>query len=80
MFWFFFVPMKFPKFHNVLHIISYYLVTIQFPCITYSKGRRGREVFSIYPFRHPSMDGIIQGRKPWQKLKLPTLFCVCVAV
>jgi hypothetical protein len=35
--------------------------------ITYSKGRRGREAFSIHPSRHPSMDGIIQGRKPWQK-------------
>jgi hypothetical protein len=34
--------------------------------ITYSKGRRGREAFSIHPSRHPSMDGIIQGRKPWQ--------------
>jgi hypothetical protein len=22
---------------------------------------------SIHPSRHPSMDGIIQGRKPWQK-------------
>jgi hypothetical protein len=35
--------------------------------ITYSKGRRGREAFSIHPSRHPSMNGIIQGRKPWQK-------------
>jgi hypothetical protein len=28
-----------------------------------------REAFnpSIHPSRHPSMDGIIQGRKPWQK-------------
>jgi hypothetical protein len=26
--------------------------------ITYSKGRRGREAFSIHPSRHPSMDGI----------------------
>jgi hypothetical protein len=32
-----------------------------------SKGRRGREAFSIHPSRHPSIDGIIQGRKPWQK-------------
>jgi hypothetical protein len=31
--------------------------------ITYSKARHGGEAFSI----HPSMDGIIQGRKPWQK-------------
>jgi hypothetical protein len=38
-----------------------------FRIITYSKGRRDREVFSIHPSRHPSMDGIIQGRKPWQK-------------
>ncbi len=22
---------------------------------------------SVHPSRHPSMDGIIQGRKPWQK-------------
>jgi hypothetical protein len=35
--------------------------------ITYSKGRRACEAFSILPSRHPSMDGIIQGRKPWQK-------------
>jgi hypothetical protein len=36
--------------------------------ITYSKGRRGREAFSIHPSHHLSMDGIIKGRKLWQKL------------
>jgi hypothetical protein len=35
--------------------------------ITYSKGPCGREAFPIHPSRHPSMDGIIQRRKPWQK-------------
>jgi hypothetical protein len=27
----------------------------------------GKFFSSIHPSRHPSMDGIIQGRKPWQK-------------
>ncbi len=35
--------------------------------ITYSKGCRGREAFSIHPSVPSAMDGIIQGRKPWQK-------------
>jgi hypothetical protein len=45
-------------------------VTLCGLAITYSKGCRGRFLWSfpfIHPSHHPSMDGIVQGRKPWQK-------------
>jgi hypothetical protein len=46
--------------------------------ITYSKGRCGCEAFSIHPSVPSStMDGIIQGRKPWQKCISPPLRMCC---
>jgi hypothetical protein len=53
----------------------------QFP-ITYSKGRRGREAFSIHPSIPTSIHGWHQhhtGKKTLAEITNPTL-CACVAV
>jgi hypothetical protein len=64
--------LSFPYFTDISWLIAWR--------ITYSKGCSGRFSWSffhhvtrpsIHLSRHPSMDGIIQGRKPWQKKVTP---------
>jgi hypothetical protein len=59
------------RFHSPIKGIPWFLpvVLIDFGIknMLYSKGRRDEMKLSIHPSPHPSIDGIIQGRKPWQK-------------
>jgi hypothetical protein len=58
---------------------SVVLQILPYLSITYSKGRCGREVFSIHPSRHPSMDGIIHVIKSVEINNPPPLrMCCCL--